>query len=114
MSLHRTTIDVVERDEEQWLHITGDLDIEGGGTLRTTMEDCLRAGQNIVIDLSAVKFVDSSGLMALLGAGNDADHADVSLRIFVPPGHQARKLINVISGTGEILRVVPEESTDEA
>ncbi|MDQ7792949.1 MAG: anti-sigma factor antagonist [bacterium] len=51
------------------LRLRGDLDIRGAQELRLAAENLLRGGtgRSVILDLTGVEFVDSSGLGAILG-----------------------------------------------
>jgi anti-anti-sigma factor len=54
---------------------TGDLDLDGGDRLEALVQALLRRGRNeIRLDLSAVTFLDSSGLGALIALAQGPGH----------------------------------------
>lgn len=48
--------------------VFGDLDIDTAGRLREELDAAVKGGGQVVIDLRACPFIDSSGLAALAGA----------------------------------------------
>ncbi len=48
--------------------ISGDLDASSSPRLRSALAEQLEAGSDVVVDLSGLGFVDSSGLGVLVGA----------------------------------------------
>ena len=63
----------------------GRLNMASAPQLRAVVAECAAAGRSrIVVDLSAITFVDSSGLGALIGGLKTARQADGDLRIAAP------------------------------
>ena len=72
------TIDVVVDGSGVVCRLSGELDSATGPLLRAVLNDRIDASQDTVIDLSAVTFIDSSGVGVLVGA----------LRRFQETGHK--------------------------
>ncbi len=70
----------------------GDLDLDGGDRIEALVAELLARGQDVVLDLSAVTFLDSSGLGALIALSQGAGHVVVEdaspavLRVFEMTG----------------------------
>ena len=63
----------------------GRLNMAAAPQLRAAVSECAAAGQSrIVVDLSAITFMDSSGLGALIGGLKTARQAGGDLRIAAP------------------------------
>lgn len=61
---------------------TGRLDITTAWQFRLTLQDCIsRLSPHIVVNLSQVNFIDSSGLTSLVAGMRDADKVQGSFRI---------------------------------
>jgi len=61
---------------------TGRLDITTAWQFRLNLQDCIsRVSPHIVINLSQVNFIDSSGLTSLVAGMRDADKVQGSFRI---------------------------------
>jgi len=54
------------------IEISGDVDLEFSGDLRTLLMGSLPKGRVIIIDLSCVDLIDSSGIASLLKAFQEA------------------------------------------
>jgi anti-sigma B factor antagonist len=70
----------------------GELDIATVGELESWLEDLRIRCASVVLDLSEVTFIDSSGLRALARARAAADQAKTSLRLERPAPVVARAL----------------------
>jgi anti-sigma B factor antagonist len=75
-------IDVTERDGYTVLSPQGEIDYATGPQLKEAITDALVAGRvNLVIDLHAVDFVESTGLGALIGGRRRARALNGSLSL---------------------------------
>jgi len=80
----------------------GDLDLATAGALRDEILEARRNGaDNVVVDLSGVKFVDSVGLSLLVTARNRLDEEGVEMRLVLP---EKLRLLFEISGLTEVLQ----------
>ena len=84
--------------------ISGEIDIATCEAMRDTLETGLRAGADLVADLSAVTFMDASGIGVLLAIRRQAVEAGGSLTLRAPSG-AVRKVIG-ICGLDEVLAAV--------
>ena len=91
--------------------LRGSLDFETAPSLRAALLEAADEGKHdIVVDLSHLEFLDSSGLGALIGAHKRAlEHAG-RLRLIISAGPIARLL--TITGLMDVLAVYP--STEAA
>jgi anti-sigma B factor antagonist len=91
--------------------LKGSLDFETAPSLRAALIDSADEGKHdIVVDLSHVEFLDSSGLGALIGAHKRALEHKGRLRLIINAGPIAR--LFTITGLMEVLAVYP--STEAA
>ncbi len=93
------------------VHSEGRLNMAAAPQLRRVVSDLAAAGRSrIVIDLSAVTFIDSSGLGALIGGLKSARQAAGDLRIAAPT-----EQVTTVLGLTNLDRVLkPYGSVDEA
>lgn len=69
------TIDI----EHNVVIASGDLDLEGAPIMRRALHQvCVEGGQDVVLDMARVSFMDSTGLRELLKVAGDGHH--VTLR----------------------------------
>jgi anti-sigma B factor antagonist len=83
---------------------TGEVDVMTAGRLRSALAHLVREGRNLVVDLRGVRFMDASGIGALVGAQRLARHTGVTLTLRRPSPGVAR----LLKVTGA-LRTVPVE-----
>ena len=91
--------------------LRGSLDFETAPSLRAALLEAADEGKHdIVVDLSQLEFLDSSGLGALIGAHKRALENAGRLRLIISTGTIARLL--TITGLMDVLAVYP--STEAA
>ena len=94
----------------------GDLDVATSPTLRAALVDAASGGKpHIVVDLSQLEFLDSTGLGALIGAEKHAKEKGGEIRLVAHEGQILRLLR--ITGLLEVFRVyssIDAALTDDA
>jgi anti-sigma B factor antagonist len=108
MSQDSLSIDVsaTEDGHAQLFALGGSLDIATSPTLRAAlMEAAERDKHEIVVDLTALEFLDSTGLGALIGAHKRASEHGGSVRLVTHEGQILRLLR--ITGLLEVFAVYP-------
>ena len=81
------------------VEVAGELDLTTGGELQQIVRRAVdEDGEQLVVDLGGVTFMDSAGLGALLGAARTARAHRKGFGVSCPPGSEARLLIE-LSGT---------------
>lgn len=99
------------RGESLIFKLRGSLDIATTPTVRAALNDATEQGKKeLVVDLSQLEFLDSTGLGALIGAHRRATEHDGSLRLIVTEGPIAR-LLNI---TGLIRVLAVYHTLDDA
>ena len=79
------SIDVSTQEASTVITLAGDIDIETAPALREQLAALSPTVRIVVVDLSAVEFLDSSGVGALVGAAAALREAGGSLRLACPP-----------------------------
>ena len=91
--------------------VTGEIDLATQGQLRARLNDLVVAGQvDLVLDLSGVDFVDSTGLGALLGPRRRGHAFHGSLALVIPNG--SVKKVFTITGLEKVFAI--HDTLDEA
>ncbi len=63
------TVERADRDDHVVFVLVGDIDLESSRRLRSDLLDALSTGEErVVVDMTGVDFMDSTGLAALVGA----------------------------------------------
>ena len=85
-------IAVTANHERVWITLAGEIDITNADRVRGQADRCLNEPEvvDVVVDLEAVTFIDSSGLHALLFSRRRADELGKTFRIRNHHGHVAR------------------------
>lgn len=98
------TIDTAQEGDGVSVRLSGELDMLVAPQLSDTLGELLDAGhKRIVVDLTRLEFVDSSGLSALLGAHQDAQ-ARGAVLVLQSPNKRIVRLVN-ITGLGDVFEV---------
>jgi anti-sigma B factor antagonist len=98
------TIDTAQEEDGVSVRLSGELDMLAAPQLSDTLSELLDAGhKHIVVDLTDLVFVDSSGLSALLGAHQDAQTRGATL-VLQSPNERIVRLVN-ITGLGDVFEV---------
>lgn len=98
-----------DRDNRLVFVLDGDIDLETSLSLRNELLEALPTGkEDVVVDLSGVGFMDSSGLAALVGAWK-AVRDDGSFRVCGPNPIVHRVL--TITGMEDVFDIRPDVET---
>jgi anti-sigma B factor antagonist len=103
-------IAVDDRGEHTWVRLRGELDLATQGEFRARMIDLLVAGRvHLVLDLSDIDFIDSTGLGALIGIRRRAHALQGSLVLVCPPDAVMR--VFTIVGLEKVFDIRPDEDS---
>jgi len=88
----------------------GELDLSNSDAFEEAISDARAKGATaLVLDLTGLTFMDSSGLRLLLDSWNESQLADRRLMLVVPKDGLVRRVLE-ISGTDAILPIVDQLS----
>ena len=76
--------------------VSGELDLAAAPQLDDVLRRALASAEDIIIDLSAVRFIDSTGLYTIVGAVREADTSGVALRIRSTLHPQVARLFEIV------------------
>lgn len=71
-----------------------EVDIASSNTLRADIEEAIKGSGWVIVDLSAVEFIDSTGLSALLAGHQMAEQYGGNL-VVVAPNERTSKLLHI-------------------
>jgi len=104
---------VIERDEGAWvLTLRGEHDLSTATAVRDALRHVFDAGSAVVVDLSAVTFMDSSTLNAIL-YGTERAQSDDAHRFaaVLPPGPSAARRVLELTGVDRVLAIHPDRAS---
>ena len=96
-------ITVTSRDNSLTAALSGEIDHHGARTMMTELDQTIaeRLPAHLILDMSGVTFMDSSGIAVLLRALRQMDHIGGSLRVTAIPT-QARRVLDA-AGVGRLI-----------
>jgi len=87
------------------LKVRGEIDVASAPDFRASLSDVIGGGpQLVIVDMSEVSFMDSTGLGVLISAEKQIRHAGMDLRLVVTHP-QIRKLLE-LTGLDDVFTVV--------
>lgn len=84
------------------LSLSGELDLAVAGRLRSRLQQLAHTHATVILDLSDLQFIDSTGLHILITNHKDASHDGWQLRIDPNLTAPVRRVVELI-GIGHIL-----------
>jgi anti-sigma B factor antagonist len=107
MSRDRFSIELEADDNgAQIFRLSGDLDVATAPALRGALSEAATQGRHeLIVDLTRIEFLDSTGLGALIGANKRAQENGGEVRIVAAEGQILRLLR--ITGLLTVFRVFP-------
>ncbi|HET8603778.1 MAG TPA: STAS domain-containing protein [Marmoricola sp.] len=98
------SIDTKQTDEGVVVVLGGELDMLSAPGLSDHLKELLDGGADrVVVDMTDLAFMDSSGLSAILGAHQTAEEKGATLTLF-GPNERVIRLVN-ITGLGDIFEI---------
>ena len=96
-------IAITSRDNALTIALSGEIDHHGAREMMTQLTDAIaeRLPTRLVLDLSGVTFMDSSGIAVLLRARRQLAHSGGALRVVNIPA-QARRVLDA-AGIGRLI-----------
>ncbi len=99
-------VEQVVSNDRVTVKVTGDIDLATADKVGEALIDALALGREVWVDLSAVTFLDSTGIRALVQAHRKADTQGTRLYVFGAQQWVAKVL--EVTGVGPLL-APPEE-----
>ena len=94
-----------------YLAVAGEVDLSNAENLRAALDDCPPNGSGVVIDMSGVSFMDSSGLAVILEAARDRE---ARLIVVAAPGSAVERLLEMTEAAGWVRLMGSEDQALEA
>jgi anti-sigma B factor antagonist len=101
-------IEVQQQGNRTHLTLSGELDLATVGQLEEAIASRLGAGEDVVVDLRGLAFMDSSGVRALVSGHADAQDGGGSLTIVRPARDSEVDRVIEVSGIASALGMVDE------
>ena len=89
------------------VHVRGELDLATSPELEEALRREIGAGRRVVVDLSDVAFIDSTGLNTLIAALRACDAKGGALTVSPTLPSQVRRVLE-ITGLNKLLPLAPE------
>lgn len=93
-------------DGSTLIQVEGEIDLSTVPQLERELTPHVEAGRNVVVDLTGVDFMDSTGIGALVRASNRTREAGAELSLACGPGSVRRVL--EVSGLDKMIPVYPD------
>jgi anti-sigma B factor antagonist len=81
-------ISATQNDREVMIALEGELDLATSPQLEAACPEAARQARRVVIDLSGLSFIDSTGLRALLSANTSGQREGLELTLIRGPERQ--------------------------
>jgi anti-anti-sigma factor len=102
------SISISERDGRAVVVVRGELDLATAPDLETALSELQEGGQDVVVDLRELEFMDSTGLRTLVAAHARAEDVGQTLVIVRPlPGAPIERIL-AIAGVASVLELVDD------
>lgn len=86
------TNSVSEQHEKLVVTLQGDVDLEHSPAIRSLLLDCMQRGKDVIVDLTAVTYIDSSGIANLVEAMQGATRQGTRFGLVAVAGQVTRVL----------------------
>ena len=96
--------EIEEREGVTIAHLDGEVDISNVGEVKRRLTDCVpNSALGLVVDLSGVRYLDSSGLHVLFEISGALSNRRQSIRVVAPEGSASQRVLELTAFD----RVVP-------
>jgi anti-sigma B factor antagonist len=97
----------VDQPDDGWaiVTLTGEMDVANAGEVSACLNGLIEAGADVVIDLSGLQFIDSTGLGVLVSAGGRAREGGQRIRLRGPGKNVASTLS--VTGLDRVFTIEP-------
>lgn len=89
-------VEALDVAEAHVVRVTGEIDLSNARTVMEQIGESVRSGASVVlVDLSALSFLDSSGIGMLFRLARRLGYSRQELRLVVPPGSHVRRVLEM-------------------
>ena len=78
------------------LRAVGELEVATVPRLLPQLAELVAGATGVVLDLTEVTFLDSSGVRLVDEVGEECSRRQIPFRVVAPPGHRARRLLEIV------------------
>ncbi len=104
-------LDIEERGEVVVAHVTGELDLAGAPQTGERIAEAVpTSARGLVVDMSTLEFIDSSGVAMLFGLVRRLSSRRQELRVVAPRGRPVARVLEIV----EFERAAPIRADVEA
>lgn len=103
------TIEDTNHGEWRVLVVTGELDLYSRSVLSDLIPSSAEGTTKLALDLTRVRFVDSSGLGAIVGASRQVRATGGALTLIAPPGSPVERML-ALTGLSDLIRPVADRT----
>jgi anti-sigma B factor antagonist len=104
-------LDIEERGEVVVAHVTGELDLAGAPQTGERIAEAVpTSARGLVVDMSTLEFIDSSGVAMLFGLVRRLSSRRQELRVVAPKGRPVARVLEIV----EFERAAPIRADVEA
>ncbi len=90
------TLNIEDRDGASIVHLAGEIDISNADSIMERIVEELSSSRRDVIDLSAVTYLDSTGVRMLVTLAARANARDSTLHVVVPDDAAIRRILMLV------------------
>ena len=95
MNNEQASIETERRDGRLVLYLRGEIDLSNAQPLQQQIEHAVVGKTDVVLDLSAIEYIDSQGLRLLSRLSNRFSREGSKLQLIAPPGSFARGVLEL-------------------
>ena len=93
-------VEATDLDDARVVTVSGEIDLSNAHDVLEAIGDVVRSGATaIILDLSGVTFLDSSGIAMLFRLRQRISHSRQELRLVVPPDSPIRRVLELTKVT---------------
>ena len=96
MTDHRFEIGFSNVEDVRIVEVTGEIDMATAPELTALVDEDMDGARRVIVDLSAVVFLDSSALNALVHVQRDLAKREIGFRVVSPLDQNVRRVLEIM------------------